>query len=167
MIRGKVVLVPFPFDDFSGTKVRPGVCLTDPIGTHRHVILAFISSRVPADLLETDFILDSAQGDFAATGLRVSSTLRLHRLMTVSIPFLQRELGELSLRMQDEVNPVRKSSTFQRGGSPRKTFGLLRGSHGALNPVFALKGIISSPPLQAAGLSNGVNNRLKKLFGLI
>jgi mRNA interferase MazF len=104
MIRGKVVLVPFPFDDFSGTKVRPGVCLTDPIGTHRHVILAFISSRVPADLLETDFILDSAQADFAATGLRVSSTLRLHRLMTVSIPFLQRELGELSLRMQDEVN---------------------------------------------------------------
>ena len=44
------------------------------------------------------------------------------------------------------VNPVRKSSTFQRGGS-----------HGALNPVFALKGIIYSSPLQAAGLSNGVN----------
>jgi hypothetical protein len=45
-----------------------------------------------------------------------------------------------------KVNPVRKSSTFQRGGE-----------HGALNPVFALKGIISSSPLQAAGLSNGVN----------
>jgi hypothetical protein len=58
----------------------------------------------------------------------------------------------------NSVNPVRKSSTFQRGGS-----------HGALNPVFALKGIISSSPLQApieaelrtgqaAGLSNRVNN---------
>ena len=99
-----MVLVPFPFDDFSGTKVRPGVCLTDPIGTHRHVILAFVSSRAPADLLETDFILDSAQADFAATGLRASSTLRLHRLMTVTTSLLQRELGELSLRMQDEVN---------------------------------------------------------------
>jgi len=43
MTRGKVVLVPFPFDDFSGTKVRPAVCLTEPIGTHRHVILAFIT----------------------------------------------------------------------------------------------------------------------------
>lgn len=104
MIRGKVVLVPFPFDDFSGTKVRPAVCLTDPIGTHRHVILAFISSRVPTDLMETDFTLDSAQADFAATGLRVSSTLRLHRLMTVTTSFLQRELGELSPRMQEEVN---------------------------------------------------------------
>lgn len=104
MVRGKVVLVPFPFDDFSWAKVRPAVCLTDPVGTHRHVILAFISSRVPADLLETDLILDSMQADFAATGLRVSSTLRLHRMMTVTTSFLKRELGELSPRMQSEVN---------------------------------------------------------------
>jgi mRNA interferase MazF len=68
MIRGRVVLVSFPFDDFSGTKVRPAVCLTDAVGTHRHVILAFISSRVPAELLESDLILDSTQADFAATG---------------------------------------------------------------------------------------------------
>ncbi|HXU31960.1 MAG TPA: type II toxin-antitoxin system PemK/MazF family toxin, partial [Thermoanaerobaculia bacterium] len=27
----KVVLVPFPFDDLSSTKVRPAVCLTEPI----------------------------------------------------------------------------------------------------------------------------------------
>jgi hypothetical protein len=31
----KVVLVPFPFDDLSSSKVRPAVCLTDPIGPHR------------------------------------------------------------------------------------------------------------------------------------
>jgi len=30
MTRGKVVLVPFPFDDLSAAKVRPAVCLTDP-----------------------------------------------------------------------------------------------------------------------------------------
>jgi len=54
------------------------------------------------------------------------------------------------------INPVRKSPTFQP-----------EGSHGALNLVFAPKGILSSSPLQApieaelrtgqaAGLSNGV-----------
>jgi mRNA interferase MazF len=48
MIRGKVVLVPFPFDDLSSTKVRPAVCLTNPIGPHRHVIVAFISSQKEA-----------------------------------------------------------------------------------------------------------------------
>ena len=78
MMRGKVVLVPFPFDDLSTTKVRPAVCLTDPSGTHRHVIMAFVSSRTPADLLETDLILNSGQADFAMTGLRVTSALRLH-----------------------------------------------------------------------------------------
>lgn len=49
MTRGKVVLVPFPFDDLSATKVRPVVCLTEPLGAHRHVILAFISSQMPTD----------------------------------------------------------------------------------------------------------------------
>lgn len=42
MTKGKVVLVPFPFDDLSAAKVRPAVCLSDPISQHRHVILAFI-----------------------------------------------------------------------------------------------------------------------------
>jgi mRNA interferase MazF len=31
---GRVVLIPFPFDDLSGAKVRPAVCLTEPIGPH-------------------------------------------------------------------------------------------------------------------------------------
>ena len=54
MMKGKVVLVPFPFDDLSTTKVRPAVCLTDPVGPHRHVVMAFISSRMSIDQLETD-----------------------------------------------------------------------------------------------------------------
>lgn len=103
MNRGKVVLVPFPFDDLSTAKVRPAVCLTDSIGLHRHVILAFISSQIPTDLLETDLVIDSKQAEFARTGLRMSSTLRLHRLMTVTTAFIRRELGELSPVMKAEV----------------------------------------------------------------
>ncbi|MBW1793059.1 MAG: type II toxin-antitoxin system PemK/MazF family toxin [Deltaproteobacteria bacterium] len=103
MTRGKVVLVPFPFDDLSTAKVRPAVCLTDPIGPHRHVILAFISSRILTDSLETDLVLDSRQPEFATTGLRRSSTLRLHRLMTVTTALVRRELGELPLPIKDRV----------------------------------------------------------------
>jgi mRNA interferase MazF len=103
MTKGKVVLVPFPFDDLSATKVRPAVCLTEPIGPHRHVILAFITSRIPAALLETDFVLDVSHADFASTGLRVSSTLQLHRLMTATTALIRREMGELSPEMQTET----------------------------------------------------------------
>ena len=80
MLKSKVVLVPFPFDDLSSDKVRPAVCLTDAIGLHSHVVLAFVSSRAPDELLETDLSIDWRDPDFAATGLRVPSTLRLHRL---------------------------------------------------------------------------------------
>lgn len=101
--RGKIVLVPFPFDDLTATKVRPAVCLTDPVGSHRHVVLAFITSKAPDDLAETDIALEVNHPDFTATGLRVSSTLRLHRLMTASTSLIVRELGELSAALQTQV----------------------------------------------------------------
>ena len=99
----KVVLVPFPFDDLSSTKVRPAVCLTDSIGTHKHIILAFITSRVPAEPLPTDFVIAETEPEFAATGLRVSSTLQLHRMMTVTTGIILRELGKLPEEMQAKV----------------------------------------------------------------
>jgi len=104
MLKGKVVLVPFPFDDLSTNKMRPAVCLARPIGLHHHIVLAFISSQIPKDPLDTDIILESSQDGFATTGLRVSSTLRLHRIMTISDEMIQRELGELTPRMQSEVS---------------------------------------------------------------
>lgn len=104
MLKGKIVLVPFPFDDLSASKVRPALCLTNAIGLHRHVIVSFISSQISTDLLETDLILDSKHIDFAKSGLKVSSTLRLHRLMTVSTSLFQRELGELPQDIQKEVD---------------------------------------------------------------
>ena len=55
--RGKVVLVPFPFDDLSAAKLRPAVCLTESIGPNRHVVVAFITSLEMSDLLPTDIAL--------------------------------------------------------------------------------------------------------------
>ena len=103
MTRGKVVLVPFPFDDLSTTKVRPAVCLTDALGPHHHVVLAFISSQIPAEPMDSDLVLDSTHADFAGTGLRVSSVLRLHRLMTVTTSLIRREMGQLSPAIEAQV----------------------------------------------------------------
>ena len=73
------------------------------IGPHDHIILAFITSHIPASLLKTDLVIDSGDPGFVSTGLRVSSTLQLHRLMTVTKSMLQRELGTLSPPMQAQV----------------------------------------------------------------
>jgi mRNA interferase MazF len=104
MAKGSVILVPFPFDDLYATKVRPAVCLSDAVGPHRHVILAFISSRVPTQLIESDFVLDQADPQAVGTGLKVRSVLRLHRLMTVSESLIRRELGRLPASLQQEVD---------------------------------------------------------------
>jgi mRNA interferase MazF len=105
----KIVLVPFPFDDLTATKVRPAVCLTDEIRPHSHIVLAFITSQVAASASPTDFVIDKSDADFATTGLKVSSTIRLHRLMTVTKSIVQRQLGELSLAQQTEIeNRLRK-----------------------------------------------------------
>ena len=104
MTKGRIVLVPFPFDDMTASKVRPAVCLTNPVGTHRHVVIAFISSQIPVDIAVTDVVLDPQQKDFGATGLRVASVLRLHRLVTLTTALIRRDMGKLSPAWQEEVN---------------------------------------------------------------
>ena len=102
-MRYRVVLVPFPFDDISGSKVRPAVCLTDAVGVHRHVVLAFITSAVPPKLEPTDVLLDPGSADFARSGLRIRSALRLHRMVTVSATIIQRQLGAVTPNLQARV----------------------------------------------------------------
>ena len=104
MIRHKIVLVPFPFDDLSAAKVSPTVCLTEPVGVHQHIVLAFITSSIAETPSLSDVVIDSNAPDFRATGLRVSSTIQLHRLMTVTRSLIRRELGSLSPSMRSEVN---------------------------------------------------------------
>lgn len=102
-MKNKIVLVPFPFDDLSANKVRPAVCLTDEIQPYGHIVLAFITSKIPANPSDTDFVINSQDTDFVQTGLKVSSTVRLHRLITVSKQIIKRELGELSKAQQTEI----------------------------------------------------------------
>ena len=53
MIKNAIVLVPFPFDDFSFSKVRPALCLTSAIGKYEHIIIAFISSKIAEEQIES------------------------------------------------------------------------------------------------------------------
>lgn len=103
MTRGKIVLVPFPFDDLTSQKARPAVCLTDPLGPHRHIVLAFITSRHSDEPLASDVVLDPQDPDFGQTGLQVRSMLRIHRLVTVASSVIKRELGSISPTLQGRV----------------------------------------------------------------
>lgn len=102
-MRYRVVLVPFPFDDLSGKKVRPAVCLSNVTGPYRHVVLALISSTVPTESQPTDLLLVPGTEEFQSSGLRVQSVLRLHHLVTVKTSIIQRQLGVLNTSSQAQV----------------------------------------------------------------
>jgi len=105
-MKGKIVLIQFPFDDLSSSKVRPAYCLTNQIGGYQHIIFALITSRIPENPLHTDIILRPENPDFMISGLRKSSTIRLDHLVTLRSSLIQRELGSLSLKTQTLIRPL-------------------------------------------------------------
>jgi len=103
MIRHSVVLVPFPFDDFSGNKLRPALCLTEEIGRYQHVVKAFISSKLEQNPTDSDLLILDTEEGFSLSGLAVSSVIKLHRLVIVPKNLIKRKLGELPPVHQQKV----------------------------------------------------------------
>lgn len=105
-MKGKIVLIQFPFDNLSSSKVRPAYCLTDAIGIYQHIIFALITSRIPETPIATDIILKPEHPNFANSGLRQASTLRLDHLVTLRQSMIQRELGSLTSETQASVAEI-------------------------------------------------------------
>lgn len=103
MIKNSIVLVPFPFDDFSSSKVRPALCLTSEIGEHKHVVIAFISSNNSIEVVDSDIKIEKNSKLWENTGLAVDSILRLHRLVTVPRSIIKRKLGAMNPELQHLV----------------------------------------------------------------
>jgi mRNA interferase MazF len=103
MIKNSIVLVSFPFDDYSSSKVRPALCLTSEIGSYKHIIIAFISSRLPDDLIESDFVIRKQSENSIGTGLNVDSVVRLHKIVTIPKSLIKRKLGVINLSVQLEI----------------------------------------------------------------
>ena len=49
-MKGKIVLVPFPFTDLTAAKLRPALVI---YGGEKDIIVAFISSKIAPELSET------------------------------------------------------------------------------------------------------------------
>jgi hypothetical protein len=80
--RGSVVLAIHPFTDLSSAKRRPALVVSATGRSGRDCILAFITSRT-GPLEATDLVLDPADGDFAATGSRMSFAAGCSRVCDV------------------------------------------------------------------------------------
>ena len=103
-IKHKIVLVPFPFEDFSTRKVRPALCLTDSFGKFEHVVVAFISSKIESAIEDTELEINSSDIEWQQTGLINKSILKLHKLVSIPKNLILRELGEFPKSRISELN---------------------------------------------------------------
>ena len=103
MRSGEIYLAQFPFGDVPGMKLRPVLLLTGSIGSVPEVLVAYISSVVPAQLLASDLLVDPGKLEFRNTHLKVASVLRLHKLATIHSSSLARHLGALDAHQHAAV----------------------------------------------------------------
>ena len=95
----QIIKFVFPFaDDFDKGKPRPSIVISPSFGKYNQLILAYITTDVE-DILDTDIFIDSSQTYFSHTGLRSSSVIKLHRLVTVT----PSQIGEVIGILPDEL----------------------------------------------------------------
>jgi mRNA interferase MazF len=102
-VKGKIVLVPFPFTDLTASKLRPALVLMEG---ERDCVVAFISSRVPAQPSSTQVLIQQNHRDFPMTGLKTSSVVVLDKIATISRNLILGEIGELGKSLREEVNRI-------------------------------------------------------------
>ena len=99
--RSDLVLVPFPFTDLSGGKVRPAL-VVNTVG--EDILVAFISSAWPTATAPTEFVLEPSHPDFVKTGLKSAATFKLAKLVCLHHSLIRRRLGRVSPAIQRELD---------------------------------------------------------------
>jgi len=108
-VKGKIVLIPFPFTDLTTTKLRPALVLFEG---RNDVVVAFISSRVPQRPAPTEIIVKETHPEFKRTGLKGSSVIKLDKVATISKDLILGEIGEIGDKLKKETN-TKLSKTYK------------------------------------------------------
>ena len=99
-MKGKIVLISFPFTDLTSAKLRPALVLYE---SEKDVVVAFISSRI-GKARSIDILIKENHSEFKQTGLKVASSVRLDKLATLSKELILGEIGEVGPKLKREIN---------------------------------------------------------------
>jgi mRNA interferase MazF len=101
MAKGDIVLIPFPFTDLTGSKLRPAVILID---TMSDVTVCFITSQIKwAET--TDIELMPAP----TNGIKKASLIRVSKLATIDRHLALGKIGALDKEEISELNTKLKT----------------------------------------------------------
>jgi mRNA interferase MazF len=104
MRKGAIVLIPFPFTDLSGQKIRPAVILNDLSGSE-DCIVAFISS-IP-DKSKQKYNLPVKVSKI--NGLKTNSVIKVSKIATLQKKSVIGEIGILEKSYQVNLFKILKT----------------------------------------------------------
>ena len=112
MKRGDVVIVPFPFQDRPGEKVRPAVVVQNDADNQRlaNTILAMITGNLDDAGQATTVLVDPHTPDGVGSGLAGPSLIKCYNLATVRQRRVVHVIGQLSNVLILRVNDALKAA---------------------------------------------------------
>jgi mRNA interferase MazF len=93
---GQVVLFKFPQTDLDDGKLRPALLLGKLPGNYNDWLICMISSQLRHTIADFDEIIDQEDADFANTGLKVTSLIRIGRLAVINEEILLGTIGSIT-----------------------------------------------------------------------
>lgn len=102
--KGGVVLIPFPFTNLSGQKVRPAVVISES-AEGDDVIVIFISSKISEKIRKFDIIIKPDKDN----GLKTTSLIKCSKIATLDIKVILRKIGFLDKQYQNQVDAKLKN----------------------------------------------------------
>ncbi|NCP16750.1 type II toxin-antitoxin system PemK/MazF family toxin [bacterium] len=93
---GDIVLFRFPQTDLTEGKLRPALLLGKLPGEYEDWLTCMISSRIRHYVPNFDEIVQESDSDFAQSGLKLESVIRVGRLAVIEGELLLGEVGKIS-----------------------------------------------------------------------
>ncbi len=93
---GQLVLFKFPQTDLVAGKLRPALLLAALPSGRNDWLVCMISSQITQAVDGVDEVITTIDTDFAHSGLKTSSVIRLTRLAVVSDSIFLGDIGEIS-----------------------------------------------------------------------
>jgi len=103
---GLIVLFRFPRADLSEGKLRPALLLSEVPGPYEDWLICMIFSQVHHRIDGFDELIEGGDEDFARSGLKVRSVIRIGRLAVMECGMLEGRVGT--------INPERLSRIRKR-----------------------------------------------------
>jgi mRNA interferase MazF len=96
MKKGDIILLPFPFTDLSGSKLRPAYVL---YATKEDVTVSFVTTQIKWKEKSDVIIKPSVQN-----GIKKDSLIRVSKIATIDIGLVWGRLGSMEMELQEVVN---------------------------------------------------------------